>query len=540
MADLWKVGVARANVADLTMQQFAARPSDIAAEKLEAAARQGDAKATKRIIQGGGTEFDVSVLSDALRTAARGGHADVIKQLIDSGADVNAADDDGYTCFHTACFWGQDTVLPLLAAKGARARALTRVGRTGWDLASRNGCSRAVAVLTSLGMQEPGDQFERLPHAPLAGQPGTGSDEPAVRIPPAIMGCGSNLRGQLGCPEVATSPAMRPVPFPDTLGTVPIAVVGCGEGHTLFIAQGGEEVFACGSNDSGQLGLGRIPHHKHSTQCDTVIDVVAPACRVPKLCGLSLTALACGDSHTLALTASGVVMCCGANKSGQLGLGHSEPEVWNPTANSMTGVTSVIAGSFHSFFLKIPEVWACGNNKLGQLGLSGGSILTPTRVETLDGEAIVQIACGATQTWFLTKEGSVWHMKGAEWPPAPPPEKLKLPQADDEVVAISAGGHHALFVTVRGNVWGLGSNTAGQLGIVARDGSSVSAVAQPTIVEAFQRLTHCSVQLSAHGIALAKLGRGCLREGNIGQVISRDPSGRRSKVRGGRRGDESW
>ena len=103
-----------------------------------------------------------------------------------------------------------------------------------------------------------------------------------------------------------------------------------------------------------------------------------------ELCGLSLTALACGDSHTLALTASGVVMCCGSNESGQLGLGHSEPEVSNPTANSMTGVTSVTGGSFHSFFVKIPEVWACGNKKLGQLGLAGGSIVTPMRVESLD------------------------------------------------------------------------------------------------------------------------------------------------------------
>jgi alpha-tubulin suppressor-like RCC1 family protein len=534
---LWKVGVARANAAELATRQFAAQPSDITAEKLEAAARQGDARATERIL--GGAKVDGSVLSEALRTAARGGHADVIKQLIDSGADVNAPDDDGYTCFHTACFWGQETVLPLLAAKGARARGLTRVGRTGWDLASRNGCSRAVAVLTSLGMQETGDQFERMPHAPLAGQPKVDGDEQAVKTPPAIMGCGSNLRGQLGCPGMSTSTVMRSVPLPDTLGTLPIAVVGCGEGHTLFIAQGGDEVFGCGSNHSGQLGLGRIPHENHSSQCDTVIDIVAPTCRVPKLCGLSLTALACGDSHTLALTAAGVVMCCGANKLGQLGLGHSEPEVWNPTANSMTGVTSVTAGSFHSFFLKIPEVWACGNNKLGQLGLSGGSVVIPTRVESLDGEVIVQVACGATQSWFLTKEGSVWHIRGTEWPPAPPPEKLELP-ADDEVVAISAGGHHALFLTVSGNVWALGSNTAGQLGVVSRDGSSVLAVAKPTIVEAFQRLTHCSVRLSTHGIALAKLGRSCVREGDIGQVISRDPSGRRSKVKGGRRGDESW
>lgn len=541
MPELWQVGATSASGLSAAAAQFAVHssPSTVAAQQLLAAAQAGDSKVTAQLLRGG-VNLDVSAFSDALRAAASGGHADVIKQLIDRGADVNAPDDDGYTSFHTACFWGQHNVLPLLAANGARARSLTRVGRTGWDLASRNGCSRAVAVLATLGMQETGDQFERIPHAPLAGPAQLDSHEPVASAPPAVVGCGSNLRGQLGCPDVSISTVMRPVPMPGTLGTLPVAFVGCGEGHTLFVAQGGNEVFGCGSNHSGQLGLGRISHENHSAQCDTVIDIVREPCRVPKLCGLSVTALACGDSHTLALTSpDGVVICCGANRSGQLGLGHCEPQVWDPSANSMTGVDSVAAGSFHSFFVKIPEIFACGRNELGQLGLNGGPIVTPTRLDAFDGETIVRVVCGATQTWVLTDDGSVWHMIGKEWPPAPPPQKLALPP-DDEVIAASAGGHHALFVTASGRVWGLGSNTAGQLGIVSSDGSSVSAVAQPTIIEAFQRLAHCSVRLSAHGVALAKFGRGCLRRGDIGKVILRDASGRRSKVKGGRLREESW
>jgi alpha-tubulin suppressor-like RCC1 family protein len=543
MADLWQVGVAKVSVATVASSQFDRRtwPATIAAEKLQAATRDGAAASAKAILRGS-VKLEAAVLSDALRIAAKCGHADVLKLLIEHGADVNAPDADGYTCFHEACFWGQHAVLPLLAAKGVRARSLTRVGRTGWDLATRNGCSKAAAVLVSLGMQEVGDLRDQESHVAARLTDSQPEAEAEAPTPPAVVGCGSNLRGQLGCPDAPTTAAMIPVPLPDELGALPIALVGCGAGHTLFVAQGGQDVFGCGSNADGQLGLGRIAHPNHSAQCDTVIDIVTAPTRVRALCGLSLTALACGDSHTLALTAAGSAMCCGANESAQLGLGHVESPVWKLSATPLTGITSVGAGSFHSFFLKIPEaVWACGNNSLGQLGLAGGSIVTaPKRVAALDGQAIVQMACGATQSWFLTAEGAVWHIIGVEWPPAPPPQKLRTLPADDEVVALSAGGHHCLFLTASGVVCGVGSNTSGQLGIVASDGSSIPAVTEPCVVEAFQRLTHCFVRLSAHGVKLAKLGRGCLREGDVGQVISRDASGRRSKVKGGRLGKEAW
>ena len=513
MADLWKLGQARANKELQAANMFVSVESKATSlnHQLSASALLGDTAATRRLLSE--SKFDAATLSEALRGAARGGSADVLRLLLEKGADVNMPDDDGYTCFHEACFWGQAELLPMLAANGARARGMTRVGRTGWDLATRNGCSRAATELERLGMHDIGDQYETESQAVLLARGGKRDADAKPPEPPAVLGCGSNLSGQLGCPGTSTTAAMLPVPMPDSLGALPVAFIGCGLDHTLFVAKGGQEVFGCGSNKDGQLGMGRIAHPNHSAQCDTVIDMIAEPTRVRLLCNLSLSMLACGDSHTLALTETGGVMCCGANQSGQLGLGHTQPQVWTPTATGLAGVTAVSAGSYHSFFLVPPRmsmeteagVFACGNNDRAQLGLGmlhAQTVSTPQPVTVLAESHIIALACGATQSWFLTSEGEVWYLAGVEWPPAPPPRKLGGWEVDDEVVAIAAGGHHCLFLTANGEAWAQGSNTAGQLGLATRGSGPIPGVADPTRIEAFQRLTHSHVRLSPYGAKL--------------------------------------
>lgn len=63
-----------------------------------------------------------------------------------------------------------------------------------------------------------------------------------------------------------------------------------------------------GSNSHGQLGLGQRVPLQHT-----------PAL-VTALTGVAVTQISAGGSHTLFLTLPGQVYCCGANKSGQLGL----------------------------------------------------------------------------------------------------------------------------------------------------------------------------------------------------------------------------
>lgn len=70
----------------------------------------------------------------------------------------------------------------------------------------------------------------------------------------------------------------------------------------------GGEVFSWGLNKYGQLGLGKSVDLQH-----------LPAL-ILSLVGVPVVQISAGGSHTMALTLTDQVFCCGANSVGQLGL----------------------------------------------------------------------------------------------------------------------------------------------------------------------------------------------------------------------------
>lgn len=81
----------------------------------------------------------------------------------------------------------------------------------------------------------------------------------------------------------------------------------CGR-FSLHAHTPGGDVFSWGSNSQGQLGLGKQ------------VSVQPQPALVLSLTGVPVTLVVAGGTHTLILTLSGLVYCCGANKEGQLGL----------------------------------------------------------------------------------------------------------------------------------------------------------------------------------------------------------------------------
>ncbi len=79
------------------------------------------------------------------------------------------------------------------------------------------------------------------------------------------------------------------------------------DGPLTETALHGPQVFAFGSNSSGQLGLGDFQDRR------------AP-CEVAGLWALPVVSLSAGDEHSTALTANGFLFAWGANDRGQLGL----------------------------------------------------------------------------------------------------------------------------------------------------------------------------------------------------------------------------
>ena len=86
-----------------------------------------------------------------------------------------------------------------------------------------------------------------------------------------------------------------------------LRAVSCGQGHCVVLGHGGE-VFAWGSNDHGQTGVGSESDEEPSPR------------EVLGLSGKGVGQLACGAVHTVALCEGGAVLGAGSNRQGQLGL----------------------------------------------------------------------------------------------------------------------------------------------------------------------------------------------------------------------------
>uniref|UniRef100_A0A3B4WJ35 Ig-like domain-containing protein n=1 Tax=Seriola lalandi dorsalis TaxID=1841481 RepID=A0A3B4WJ35_SERLL len=165
---------------------------------------------------------------------------------------------------------------------------------------------------------------------------------------------------------------------------IPVIQVACGNSHSLALTK---DVFSWGLNSHGQLGLGKNVSLQH-----TPVLVCA-------LSGVAVTQIAAGATHTLFLTLPGLVYCCGANKSGQLGLNRVDEKgrfnICMVPALSPLGVSFISCGQAHTAVLaKDGKVFTFGEGSCGQLGHnSAANEVRPRLVDGLDGPAS-QVACG--------------------------------------------------------------------------------------------------------------------------------------------------
>ncbi|GIM86465.1 RCC1 domain-containing protein [Salinispora arenicola] len=330
---------------------------------------------------------------------------------------------------------------------------------------------------------------------------------------------GNNDFGQLG--DGSTTDSSTPVAVSLPAG-VTVTATSAGADHGLALTSAGS-VLAWGGNFSGQLGDGS------TTNSSTPVPVSLPV-------GVTVTAVAAGGLHSLALTSAGTLLAWGHNSRGQLGDGTTTNRS-TPVSVSLpagTTVTAVAGGRSHSLAVtSAGTVLAWGHNSLGQLG--DGSTTTrstPVPVSLPVGTTAVAVAGGGEHSVGLTSAGTVlaWgrnffgQLGDGTTADSSVPVAVSLPSGIT-VTAITAGDDHSLGLTSAGTVLAWGRNFFGQLGDgTTADSSTPVAVSLPSGAT----VTAIALSDSDHSVALTSTGAvlawGDNSDGQLGDGTTADSS----------------
>lgn len=268
-------------------------------------------------------------------------------------------------------------------------------------------------------------------------------------------------------------------------------VVGVAAGgyHSLAVDSDGK-VWSWGNFSNGQLGRGVINNTFVNFSSQVADSIPIPVNGSPFS---SITAIAAGGSHSLALDSNGTVWSWGYNGYGQLGnattLGMNG---YYPTVLSLQNITKIAAGGSHSLALDTSgNVWSWGYNHFGQLG--DGTTTdksTPVKVKTpssTDLAGITMIAAGLSHSlaydatseklyvWGMNRYGQLGKdpSSSSQLPETRTPYEpyaVEIPNFSLKAVTgslpetLTAAGYHSHAMKTDGSWWSWGNNSSGQLG----------------------------------------------------------------------------
>ncbi|PIK59472.1 putative RCC1 and BTB domain-containing protein 1 [Apostichopus japonicus] len=186
----------------------------------------------------------------------------------------------------------------------------------------------------------------------------------------------------------------------DVLSKKGIHLLAIGSIGYVLAATTNNEIYAWGYGQSNNLGNG------------VAGQVYVPAAITANFGGHHITKLACGYTHTLALTDDGEIYSWGTKDYSQLG--HSQngsgPQ---PITASIGGkfVCDIACAQYSSYaILDNGELYGWGSNAQGQIGTntSGNTYAEPIQVTSLKSVVIKQIVCGRNFFLALSRSGHVY------------------------------------------------------------------------------------------------------------------------------------
>ncbi|XP_053697437.1 protein RCC2 homolog [Sabethes cyaneus] len=218
-----------------------------------------------------------------------------------------------------------------------------------------------------------------------------------------------------------------------TSDTYRSVVSGCCSAHSVLITTD-MKALAFGRNQFGQLGQADLKTIEKPTQ------VTGLEC-------FNVIQAACGRNHTLFLTDAGIVYACGDNKSGQCGVGNTQPMILKATRINYGGppIIRIGCGADFSMILDIKgNLYSFGLPEYGQLG------------HNTDGK------------YFVTSNKMSFHFETSPKKIVLYVEKAKdghvTPIDDVKIVDFSCGNNHTVAIDSKNRAFSWGFGGIGRLG----------------------------------------------------------------------------
>ncbi|MDI6788950.1 MAG: RCC1 repeat-containing protein, partial [Planctomycetota bacterium] len=275
----------------------------------------------------------------------------------------------------------------------------------------------------------------------------------ALRNDGTVWSWGAGIYGQLGDGTNTTSQT-TPVQVIGIDNVVAIAAVD----NTSFAVLNDGTVRAWGQNAYSQLQLPSTGINSYQRPFTVTLT--------------GITAVACGNEHTLAVGSGGTVFAWGYNTYGELGDGDNSTKYTPVQTVGLSNITAVAAGYNHSLALKNDgTVHSWGRNNYGQLG-QGGTTDSNVPLLVPGITTAVAIAACAYSSYALLSDGSVlaWGYNNYG--------QLGLPSTGvicyqrpftvtgvSNIRSVSAGWDHSLAAQYNNGFWVWGYNNNGQLGL---------------------------------------------------------------------------
>lgn len=310
-----------------------------------------------------------------------------------------------------------------------------------------------------------------------------------------IYSCGCNCKGELGLSDLIPKKVPTLVTYRHFSGD--IIDISTKYNHSLLLTST-NKVYSFGYNSHGQLGQ------------SNVVDSSIPALiSFPR--NINIIKIATGDYHSLILTTDNQVYSFGSTIYGQLGISlklNDDYRFVPVLISTIDNIADIAAGGNFSLFLTTRnQVYSCGCNGFGQLGLGSNEDefeYLPKLISTLADQNIIKISAGRYHSLFLNDNGLIYSVGcnqnkqlGLRDTIAKYTPQLIL--GINNAIAISAGSFHSLILTNNGQVYAFGAS--GLIGTMNYVGHN------PIVIPEF---TEKIIQISAghdHSLLLTNNGK---------------------------------